>query len=226
LEHIYAGLLVYPSSGLGKSICHIFIGKIRNRYSVVCTQLPNNSGTSITNGFEMINEKVKAIIKNYQSSLRDDLMSSLNDPKTYVRGVLKKFFGIGMSKIIPQIISRFNLIQQKINWIEQWPINTAFDKNKNEYSIVTVDQMGSPNWKGGYDVNDIYLKYEIKKEILESIPHEFNDEKIKNLTLICPSLSTDKLKKTTNLIDVSFSYTHSIPAPIIFSRLCSCTKHL
>jgi len=174
--------------------CHIRFAKLGNDRPlvIVCSQYRNYYGTSVTNGIEII---AKSLFNNIVNRQIADVTFDRPIPVRVEWHSDANFFDKFLARTFPsKYHERFSTahldlpaIFSTIIWIEHYPINHNAYSFQKQYTVVTLQEQGTPSWHGrpsenwlidktGFRVDELLpqdevLDLEIYEQKVETIPH-------------------------------------------------------
>ncbi|WP_148255311.1 hypothetical protein [Aidingimonas lacisalsi] len=166
-----------------KSSCHVRILNDEGKpLTVICSQLPSNTGTSVTNVAEHIaseicekiskeNKKLRQVIESYFKEYKshemiDHLINKLKESGNY------SVFFLEILKQSLKFVSESNLAADRVKnliWIEHYPPGVGFHPTEHEYAVVSFNkETWEPSWSNwvkeeaisehtGYSVEEVTL---------------------------------------------------------------------
>ena len=166
-----------------KSSCHIRILNGEGKpITVICSQLPSNNGTSVTNVAENIAAEIYEQIDSSKKTLRNVIKDYFDEHQGYemVDHLIKKLkesggYSLFFLEILKQALkfsSESKLAAERIKnlvWVEHYPIGAGLHPTTHEYSVVRFnEETWEPNWTKwvtetafskftGYSVKDVTL---------------------------------------------------------------------
>lgn len=149
--------LNYPGFHGFLSKCHLRIIVEPNKPAVViCSQPPNNPGTSVQNAYEIIRDHVYEYLrgklveekKSKTANALDEFAETVEKTKklhiAVITFILKRFSERLKNK--EGILEVLNKEVPEVVWIEHWPKGTGFNHDDVDYLLVSENEAGSPNW--------------------------------------------------------------------------------
>ncbi|MEP0073846.1 MAG: hypothetical protein ABJE79_14185, partial [Marinomonas sp.] len=139
----------YEFQGFGgvSSKCSLsiyFPTKIEQSALVVCTQKEGAAGTSITNGFELILDKLCR--EGVRGKHGDDLKEILSKNSSSVEGIFKKLTSYFTNKDIEDLNFYELFKKEVIVWLEVYPECVGIVNDRVTVQRVYVTKDGSPVW--------------------------------------------------------------------------------
>ncbi|WP_148282950.1 hypothetical protein [Pseudogulbenkiania sp. NH8B] len=161
-----------------RSKCHIRIVAESGRpVVIVCSQTPDNHGTSVQNAYEIIRDQVYQYLSNKSvEKKRKFLADTLDEFATTIEKAKKLTVAVvvfllrQVSGALKNEKSILDLLRQEkpdVVWLEHWPAGTGLSPDKVDYLLVSENETGSPHWdridvstlatKLGYSVDQISI---------------------------------------------------------------------
>ena len=160
------------------SKCHLRILAEKGKpIVIICSQPPNNLGTSVQNAYEIIRDHVYEYLQSKTNELKkekaaiaiDEFAVTVEKTKklhiAFITFILRQVSGILRNK--ESVLALLKDEKPEVVWIEHWPKGTGFDYGEVDYLLVSENEVGSPSWnriktndlskKLGYDVTDIEI---------------------------------------------------------------------
>ncbi len=145
------------------SKCHLrIVAELGKPVVIVCSQPPDNTGTSVQNAYEIIREQAYKYLLSKETKRKkvlaaeslDDFAAAIEKTQQLKLGVvvflLKQIAGVLKNeKSILDLLKKENL---SVVWLEHWPPGTGLTFEES-YSLVSEDETGSPQWRR-VDVSD------------------------------------------------------------------------
>jgi hypothetical protein len=169
--------LDYPGFGGFLSKCHLrIIVEPGKPAVVVCSQPPNNSGTSIQNAYEIIRDHVYKYLqeklveekKNETAKAVDEFAETIENTKklriALIIFLLKQFSGKLKNK--EGILDVLTKDVPEVVWIEHWPKGTGLNHLDVDYLQVSENEAGSPSWTR-VSTSDLARKLGLKPSDIE-----------------------------------------------------------
>ncbi|USD64107.1 hypothetical protein [Vibrio sp. SCSIO 43136] len=153
--HEFSGFSGYPSK------CHIRILDQENMPLVImCTQVHDNEGTSVTNMAEDIAQEIKRYLERDNLTLSTAISRYLRERKLsemlgdLVRGLKEAnkytVFALESIKLALEHTERYRSKKERVDgfiWVEHYPKGVLSIVNNDLYSVVTFSgETWSPNW--------------------------------------------------------------------------------
>lgn len=157
-----------------ESKCHLrIISEPEKPVIIVCSQTPDNIGTSVQNAYEIIRDAVINELSNrnnrkvFAASIIDEFADTLEKTKK-IRVAVALFLLRQSSKALKNektFIDIFKKQDSDVVWIEHWPVGTGLLERESDYYNVQENEKGDPSWHRidtnkeaaelGYDVSAI-----------------------------------------------------------------------
>lgn len=147
-----------------KSSCHIRILNDEDKQlTIICTQLPSNTGTSVTNVAEHIASEISEQLNKKNKKLKKIIESYFNEYKSYemIDHLINKIkesgkYSIFFLEILKQalkFVSESSLATERIKnliWVEHYPPGVGFHPTTHEYAVVSFNkETWEPSWSNG-----------------------------------------------------------------------------
>ena len=166
-----------------KSSCHIRILNDEGKpITVICSQLPSNTGTSVTNVAENIAAEIFEQIYSSKKTLRNVIKDYFDKHQNHevIDHLIKKLkesgeYSLFFLEILKQALkysSESKLAAERIKnlvWVEHYPIGVGLHTTTHEYSVVRFnEETWEPSWT---------------KWVTETAISEFTSYSVKDVTL-------------------------------------------
>lgn len=146
---------IFPGFHGIESKCHIRIVSEEGKATViVCSQAPDNKGTSVQNAYEIIRDIVKSELKDknsrkvFSASLIDEFADQLEKTEKF-KVAIALFLLRQSSKVLRDEKTLLDIFKKQdidIVWVEHWPLGTGLLQDESDYYLVKENETGSPSW--------------------------------------------------------------------------------
>lgn len=139
------------------SKCHLrIVAESGKPVVIICSQPPDNPGTSVQNAYEIIRDQVYQYLANKKTEEKrmlaaetlDDFAATIEKTKKLTIAVvvflLKQVSGILKNK--KSLLDLLKKESPSVVWLEHWPAGTGLSSEV-DYLLVSENEAGSPQWK-------------------------------------------------------------------------------
>ena len=139
-----------------RSKCHLrIVAESGKPVVIVCSQPPDNPGTSVQNAYEIIRDQVYQYLsskkneekKRLAAETLDDFAATIEKTKKLTVAVVV-FLLKQVSGILKNEKSLLDLLKKEnpsVVWLEHWPAGTGLSREI-DYLLVSENEAGSPQW--------------------------------------------------------------------------------
>jgi hypothetical protein len=147
----------FPGFHRTRSKCHLrIIAEPGKPVVIVCSQPPDNPGTSVQNAYEIIRNQVYQYLSNktveekkkFAAEKLDEFAATIEKTKKLTVAVvvflLKQFSGVLKNE--KSLLDLLNKENPAVVWLEHWPAGTGLSPTEVDYLLVSENETGSPKW--------------------------------------------------------------------------------